>query len=103
MSAFGDLVSGGLDPTVLDQFGDDITYQPGSGDEYTLTCVLDSGTELQQQERIYQTAWAPLSSFTGGEPLRGDRVEIDSRTYRVADVEKQHLDGRLLKLALTTP
>lgn len=103
MSAFGDLVADGVDPVILEQFGDEITYYPAAGDEYTITVVLDSGTELQQQEKVYQTAWAPISSFTAGEPAKGDRVEIDSRTYRVADVEKQHLGGRLLKLALTQP
>ena len=101
MSRFGDLVAESVDPVILDEFGDEITYTPRGGAAYTLTCVLDSGEAVQTGERVYQTAWAPLSSFTGGEPARGDSVTIAAVTYRVADVEKQHLDGWLLKLAVT--
>lgn len=101
MSDFSDLVADSLDPQLIETFGDDVTYTPRGGAAYTLTCVLDSGEAVQTGERVYQTAWAPLSSFTGGEPARGDSVVISSVTYRVADVEKQHLDGRLLKLSVT--
>lgn len=100
MSVFSDLVSASLDPVILDQHGDEVTYTPRAGESYTLTCVLDSGEAVQQSERVYSTAWAPISSFTGGEPERGDSVEVDGVTYRVADVEKEHLGGRRLKLAV---
>jgi hypothetical protein len=100
VSRFSDLVSGGVDPIVLDTFGDEITFQPRTGTAYTMTAVLDSGDQVQQSQRVYQTAWAPLSSFTGGEPAKGDSVVIDGRTFRVADIDPEYLGGRLLKLAL---
>lgn len=101
MSAFSELVDGQLDPAILDQFGDEISYTPRAGDSYTLTCVLDSGEAVQTGERVYQTAWAPFSSFTGGEPARGDSVTADGVTYRVADVEREALGGRKLKLSVS--
>lgn len=102
MAVFSDIIAESMYPAMLDTFGDSVTYQPRAGESYTLTCVLDSGEAVQASERVYQTAWAPLSSFTGGEPVRGDSVTVDSVTYRVADIERQHFDGRLLKLVVTS-
>lgn len=102
MSTFSELVNEGLYPNLLATFGDETTYAPRTGDSYTLTCVLDSGEAVQTAERVYQTAWAPLSSFEA-EPVRGDLITIDDREYVVSSVEKQHLDGRLLKLSLAKP
>ena len=87
---------------MLATFGDAVTYTTRAGESYTLTCVLDSGEAIQTGERVYQTAWAPLSSITAGEPARGDSVLIGSTTYRVADIEKEHFDGRLLKLSVVS-
>lgn len=103
MSAFSDLVAESLNPEILDAFGDEVTYTTRAADaSYAVTVVLDTGEQVQQAERVYQTAWAPLSSFES-EPARGDLVVIGDSTYRVADVEKQPQDGRLLKLSLTNP
>jgi hypothetical protein len=102
VSRFGDLVASCVDPVVLDVFGDEITYQPRTGTAYTITAVLNSGDEVQQTQRVYQTAWAPLSAFLGGEPAKGDTVVIDGRTFRVADIDPEYLGGRLLKLALAS-
>lgn len=102
MSVFGGCV-GRMDAVIETVYGDSVTYHPSTGADYAITGVLDSGTPINQGERAYQTFWAPLANFTHGEPTKADRVVIGSNTYRVADVEKQHLDGRLLKLVLTTP
>ncbi len=88
-----------MDPVILGSHSNDVTYNPRAGGSYTLTCVLDSGEQVQEAKRVYQTAWAPLGNFTG-EPVKGDAVVIGSVTYRVSDIEKQHFDGRLLSLSV---
>lgn len=92
-----------MDAVIETVYGDSVQYYPAQSSDYTLTGVLDSGDAVQQGERAYQTFWAPLANFTHGEPTKADRVVIGSTTYRVADVEKQHLDGRMLKLVVTNP
>jgi hypothetical protein len=87
-------------PALLAEFGDEATYSTRAGDSYTITLVFDTGEQIQQSRRVYQTAWAPLTSFISGEPVKGDTVVIDNVTYRVSDVEKQHSDGRLLSLSV---
>ncbi len=104
MSDFSTLVTDCLDPHSLSVFGDDVEYYPRQGDEYTLTCVLDSGEEVQQGERVYLTLRAPIASFTAGEPRKDDRVTFGGVTYRVADTEKESLSlWRTLKLSVTNP
>lgn len=100
MSDFADLIADSLDPQILETFGDDVTYTPSAGVAYTLNCVLDSGEAVQDGQRVYQTAWAPLANFTAGEPARGDAVTINAAVYHVRDIERQHLDGRLLKISV---
>lgn len=102
MSTFGGLFNSATVP-LLAVFGDEATYYPRAGDSYTITLVFDTGEQVQTSQRVYQTAWAPLASFTGGEPLKGDTVTMDGATYRVADVEKDAESNRLLKLAVTNP
>jgi len=102
MSSFSDIIADLLEPAILTGFGDSVTYQPRAGESYTLTCVLNSGEALQAQERVYLTAWAPATSFTGGEPVRGDSVVFGTITYRVAEVERQDMNGRLLKLVVSS-
>ena len=102
MSTFGGLFDTAAVP-LLAVFGEEATYYPRAGASYTITLVFDTGEQVQQSQRAYQTAWAPLASFTGGEPLKGDHLVLDSVTYRVADVEKDTGGGRLLKLAVTNP
>ena len=101
MSSFSDIADNGLMPATLDTFGDQVVYQPRAGTSYEVTVALDNGESLQSASRVYATAWAPLSSFTGGEPVKGDSVLIGSITYRVAEIERDYLDGRTLKLVVT--
>jgi hypothetical protein len=103
MSDFSDLITDTLEPQLLATFGDEITYYPRVGTDYAITGVLDSGSAVQQGERAYQTFWAPLANFTGGEPVKGDHIVIGTTTYRVGDIDKEHLGGRLLKLQATNP
>lgn len=104
MSQYSTLITDALDPQVLGVFGDEVAYYPRqSGTPYTLTAVLNSGEVVQQGERVYLTLWAPVASFTAGEPRKGDSVVAESITYRVADIERDFSGGRLLKLAVTNP
>ena len=102
MSTFSGLFSSATVP-LLTVFGEEAVYYQRAGESYTITLVFDTGEQLQTSQRVYQTAWAPLTSFTGGEPLKGDHIVLDSQTYRVADVEKDSEIGRLLKLSVTNP
>lgn len=102
MSTFGGLFDTATVP-LLAVFGEEATYYPRAGESYTITLVFDTGEQVQTSQRVYQTAWSPLTSFTGGEPIKGDHIVLDSVTYRVADVEKDSQSGRLLKLAVTNP
>lgn len=92
-----------MDSVIETVYGDAVQYYPAAGTDYAITGVLDSGEAVQQGERAYQTFWAPLANFTHGEPTKADRIVIGSTTYRVADVEKQHLDSRRLRLVVTNP
>ena len=92
-----------MDAVIETVYGDSVQYYPSAATDYAIIGVLDSGDAVQQGERAYQTFWAPLANFTHGEPTKADRVVIGSTTYRVAEVEKQHIDGRLLKLVVTNP
>lgn len=84
--------------------GDEVSYHPRQGDEYTLTGVLDSGEEVQRTRRVYATLRAPLANFTSGEPRKGDRVVLNGNTYWVSNVEKETAAGwRLLELSVTNP
>ena len=103
MSKFSAIVADQLDPHSLAVFGDEVEYIQKAGGSYTLTGVLSSGTELQQTEKVFQTLWAPLTSFTLGEPMSGDIVIHDSVRYRVAgSPERDAMGGRMLKLAVTS-
>lgn len=102
MSTFSGLFDSATVP-LLAVFGEEATYYPRAGDSYTITLVFDTGEQVKTSQRVYQTAWAPLSSFTGGEPYKGDTLVLSSQTYRVADVEKDASDGRLLRLNVANP
>lgn len=102
MSTFSGLFDTATVP-LLAVFGEEATYYPRAGDSYTITLVFDTGEQVQTSQRVYMTAWAPLASFTGGEPVKGDSLVLNDQTYRVADVEKQAEDNRLLKLAVSNP
>jgi hypothetical protein len=92
-----------MDAVIETVYGDAVQYYPRVGTDYEINGVLDSGQAVQQGERVYQTFWAPLANFTGGEPVKGDHIVFDSVTYRVADIDKHHLDGRMLFLQVTNP
>ena len=92
-----------MDAVILSVYGDEATYSPRTGDSYTITLVFDSGETVQQTTGAYATAWAPVSSFSAGEPMKGDMLLAGSINYRVADVEKDSENGRLLKLVVTNP
>jgi hypothetical protein len=100
VSLFSQLAAEGLMAATLNTFGEAATFSPRAGDSYSITVAPDSGENVQTSTRVYMTAWAPLSSFTGGEPVKGDTITIGSILYRVADIEKDAIDGRLLKLAV---
>lgn len=102
MSLFASAVAG-MNSVQLAAFGDAVVYFPRGGVDYTLTGVLNSGEKVQEGERVYMTLWAPVASFTAGEPRKADIITFESVTYRVADVEKDFTGGRLLKLAVTNP
>jgi hypothetical protein len=102
MSVFSDLVADNLDPVMLAEFGDEVTYTPRVGDSYTVTVVLASGEAVQQSRHVYQTAWAPITSFVA-EPVKGDSIIFEGVTYRVGDIEKHHLGGRILSLSVMNP
>lgn len=102
MSRF-DAASSLLNASMLKYFADPITYTPSGGVPYSLNAVLDSGEAVQSNERVYQTAWAPLANFVGGEPAKGDTVVIGSITYLVSTIEKEHLNGRRIGLSVTYP
>ena len=102
MSTFSGLFDTATVP-LLAVFGEEATYYQRAGESHTITLVFDTGEQVQASQRVYQTAWAPLTSFTGGEPIKGDHIVLDLQTYRVADVEKDSQSGRLLKLAVTNP
>ena len=103
MSEFSTLVTDCIDPNTLGVFGDDVEYFPTVGTPYTLTGVLSTGEDVQVNERVYATLWAPITGFTEGEPRKGDKLTFNSITYRVADIKKDSMGGRLLDLAVTNP
>lgn len=78
--------------------GDAATYSPRTGDSYAITVVFNSGELVQSTTGAYATAWAPLPSWTGGEPVKGDTISISGVSYLVDDIEKDSMGGRLLKL-----
>ena len=100
MSEFSDLIGDLLNPAVLSAFADEAIYSPRTGDSYAITLAFNSGEAVQQTTGAYATAWAPVSSFTGGEPMKGDTLQYDSVTYRVDEVERDSQNGRLLKLSI---
>jgi hypothetical protein len=102
MSTFSGLFDSATVP-LLAVFSEEATYYPRAGASHTITLVFDTGEQVQTSQRVYQTAWAPLTSFTSGEPCKGDHLTLDGTTYRVADVEKDTESNRLLKLAVTNP
>ena len=102
MSTFSGLFDSATVP-ILAVFGEEATYYPRAGDSYTIALVFDTGEQVQTSQRVYMTAWAPVASFTGGEPVKGDAIVLNSQTYRVSDVEKDDSGGRKLKLSVTNP
>ena len=99
MSDFSDIFAP-AQVQIQSTFGDEAIYSPRTGDSYTITLVFASGEAVQQTTGAYATAWAPVSSFTGGEPMKGDTLQLDSITYRVDEVERDSQNGRLLKLSV---
>lgn len=102
MSNFADLVHRHLDPKLSDTFGDDVEYR-SRGETYTIRVILDKGDDVKQQSYAYQTAFAPLSAFTAGEPVKGDTLAYQGITYRVSHIDKLDFDGRQLRLAVIVP
>ena len=89
-----------MDAQLLVSHGETVEFSPRIGDAYEIGCVLSFGEAVQNDSRVYATAWAPLASFTGGEPAKGDVLTHDETRYRVADIEKDSAGGRLLKLSV---
>lgn len=101
MSTFSDIFASGA-ASLLAIFGESATYYPRAGDSYAITLVFDSGEQVQNTKRVYQTAWAPLTSFSA-EPVKADKVVLNGVTYLVSDIEKDSQACRLLTLSVTNP
>lgn len=98
MSLFSEAFQSAL-PSLLEVHGEEITYNTRPGESFALVGILNFGEEVQA-DRAYMTFWAPLASFTAGEPRKGDTVTIDGALYRVADVITDNVHGRLLRLVV---
>jgi hypothetical protein len=92
VSSFASLL-GGLNSATVGAFGTEVTYIPSSGLPYAVSGVLESGEVAEARfPGAHHALWVPLASLAA-EPTKEDQIEIDSRHFRVADLQGEPTDA----------
>jgi len=90
--------SGLANAAILAAFGQPVSYQPGAGDSFTVTGILDKRTDEQRRpDTVYARLFVALSSFSAP-PDRGDEVTVDGALYTVFEVLNDPAGGCWLSI-----
>ena len=85
MAAWNQL-SGLANAALLAAFGQPVSYQPGAGDPFTVTGILDKRTDEERHpDTVYARLFVNLSDFSAP-PDHGDEVSVDGTLYTVFEV-----------------
>lgn len=94
MSSFGDALAAAW-PQMLAVFGESITHDPTTGDDYTATLIFDDseGMVARKGGRVKAAICGPASSFTST-PIEGDGfVKSDGMVLRCVEVDEDRMGG----------
>ena len=87
-----------LNAACVEAFGTLVTYQPESGDAFTVKGILDKKSEeAQYAQGVYLRLFVNVADFPQA-PAQGDSATVDGTTYKVFDVLLDTGGGAYLKL-----
>jgi hypothetical protein len=91
-------VFGPLNIACVKVFGTLVTYQPESGDAFTVRGILDKRTEeAQYAQGVYLRLFVNTADFPQP-PAQGDEVIVNGTAYKVFEVSLDVAGGANLKL-----
>ena len=92
------LQSGLANAALLAAFGQPVSYQPGAGDSFTVTGILDKRTDEERHpDTVYARLFVNLFDFSAP-PDQGDEVTVDGALYTVFEVLNDPAGGCWLSI-----
>ena len=87
-----------LNSTALGTFGREVSYGPSSGETIAIRAIVEVPRETEDTAPgVYAVLFLRLKDLPQP-PERGDVVSIDSRDYKVFDIEADGGGGALIRL-----
>ncbi len=87
-----------LNRTVLAAFGQLVSYQPATGQAFTIKAIIERSTDEQRHvEGVYARLFVNLADFAAA-PEHGDEVTVAGKTYKVYEVLSDPTRGAWLAL-----
>ena len=91
-------LSGLANAALLAAFGQPVSYQPGAGDPFTATGILDKRTDEERHpDTVYARLFVNLFDFSAP-PDQGDEVTVDGALYTVFEVLNDPAGGCWLSI-----